>query len=106
MTFRKLGWVIGAVALNGCDKAPAPAGPETGVQLYDYHCADCHRGGGEGIFLKGVPQIRYTQLTQAELVGLIMDHNRPDESRMPHFEITEGQAEAIALHILDNLGSD
>jgi mono/diheme cytochrome c family protein len=79
---------------------------KTGEQLYNYYCAECHRGSGDGTFLKGVPPIRQTGLTYRELADLILGHRRGDGSRMPEFEISQQQAEAIAIHIRRKLRAD
>lgn len=92
--------------LQGCGKDAPPPELKTGEQFYNYYCAECHQGSGDGTFLKGVPPIRYTERTYRQLVNLIMGHNRPESSRMPQFEISQRHAEAIAIHIRRKLRTD
>ncbi len=35
---------------------------ETGKQLYDYHCLECHRSNGAGMMIKGVSQNRMKEI--------------------------------------------
>lgn len=98
--------LLGSGLVGACGKDPAPPHLKTGEQLYDHYCAECHQGSGDGTFLKGVPPLRYTSLTYRELAHLILGHNRPSDSSMPEFEITQQQAEAIAIHVRRKLRSD
>ena len=98
--------LVGSGLIGACGKEAAPPHVTNGEQLYNYYCAECHRGRGDGTFLKGVPPVRYTSLTYRELVQLILGHNRPDDSRMPEFEISQQQAEAIAIYIRQELRND
>ena len=95
-----------AALLQGCGEDGPPPELRTGAQLYNYYCAECHQGSGDGTFLKGVPPIRYTDRTYRELVEVIMGHNRPQKSRMPQFDISKQHAEAIAIHIRRKLRAD
>lgn len=98
--------VLGAGMIAACGKESAPPNVRTGEQLYGYYCAECHKGSGEATFLKGVPPLRTTALTYRELVSLILGHSRSDSSRMPEFEISRQQAEAIAIYIRRRLRTD
>lgn len=98
--------VLGAGLVAACGEEPAPPQAKTGDQLYNYHCAECHLGNGDGTFLKGVPPVRYTRLTYRELVSLILGHSRSNDSRMPDFEISKQQAEAIAIYVRRRLRAD
>jgi mono/diheme cytochrome c family protein len=98
--------LLGTSLLGACEKEPAPPHVKTGEQLYNYYCAECHQGSGDGTFLKGVPPVRYTNLTYRELAHLILGHSRADSSRMPEFEISKQQADAIAIYVRRRLRAD
>ena len=77
-----------------------------GEQLYDHHCARCHRGQGDGTFMLGVPPVRYTTLSYRELVDRIRGHARPPGSRMPAFSrMPKTEAEAIAIYLRRKLAA-
>ena len=73
---------------------------QTGEQLYLHHCGACHQGGGDGVFMRGVPPVRYTSLTYRQLVDHIRGYSRRQGSRMPVFStMPKAEAEKIALYI-------
>ena len=79
----------------------------TGQQLYEHHCGACHQGGGDGAFLRGVPPVRFTTLTYAELVDHIRGYSRPTGTRMPLFStMPREEAEKIAIYVRQKLKLD
>lgn len=97
---------LACVLLAACG-GPDPAGLERGEDLYQALCADCHRGDGDGDFLKGVPPIRYTNLGYRELVELIRGHGREQDTRMPLFaDLPQAKAEAIAVYVRQRIAND
>ena len=100
--------LVCAAALAACSGTDDHVHPQLvdGEQLYDFHCAGCHRGEGEGIFLLGVPPLKYTTLSYRELVSRIRGHAREPGSRMPRFTtMPKAEAEAIAIYLRRRLGS-
>jgi len=67
----------------------------TGKQLFNYHCAGCHKDTGKGQFLKGIPSNRNTVLSSAQIIHKIST-NDGEEVKMPSFP-KMSQAEAIAI---------
>ena len=97
---------LASVLLAACG-GPDPVGLERGEDLYRALCADCHRGAGDGNFLKGVPPIRYTSLDYRELVELIQGHGREQDSRMPVFaDLPRAKAEAVAVYVRQHIAND
>jgi mono/diheme cytochrome c family protein len=97
---------LASVVLAACG-GPDPAGLERGEDLYRALCADCHRGAGDGSFLKGVPPIRYTSLDYQELVELIRGHGREQDSRMPVFaDLPQAKVAAIAVYVRQQIAND
>lgn len=95
-------WLLYVGLLPACTDRDDHAHPQlkTGKQLYDHHCAACHRGEGEGSLLRGVPPVSYTDLTLRKMVDLIRGHTRAQGSRMPSFaNMPTREAEAIAVYI-------
>lgn len=72
---------------------------KTGKQLYDYHCAGCHREDGSGLFLKGVPANRDTDLSAWQIMHKVKEGEEGD-TRMPVFaRMPEQEATRIALYL-------
>lgn len=73
----------------------------TGEQLYNHHCAECHREDGTGILFKSLPANILTQKSPKEIVTYITtdsNHNR----LMPSFNtMPDGEAELITKHLLN-----
>jgi len=60
--------ILSSVLLAGCSK-DIHDHPDlvTGKQLFEYHCSGCHKSTGTGIFLKGVPANKNTDLTRGQI---------------------------------------
>jgi len=67
----------------------------TGEQLFNYHCAGCHKNTGKGKFLKGIPANRNTVLSSAQIIHKI-NANDGEDLKMPSFP-KMSQAEAVAI---------
>ncbi|MCV6589056.1 MAG: cytochrome c [Marinobacterium sp.] len=92
--------ILSLAGLTGCGEAetPPPASA-SGQQLFDHHCAGCHRPQGTGNFLKGIPANALTDMDVDDIVSLIRngDVSKP---KMPAFpELSRYQAERIVLHM-------
>jgi mono/diheme cytochrome c family protein len=71
----------------------------TGKQLYDFHCAPCHKEDGRGVFLKGVPPNWNTKLSVWEIIHKTESGNGI-KSKMPKFEaMPDGEAAKIAIYL-------
>lgn len=93
--------LLGACEQDGAQDAALAAGE----RLYQRHCAGCHRGAGEGDFLRGVPPVRYSTLGQAEMAALILGHGRVEGAQMPTFSrLPQADAAAIAGYVRHGLG--
>ena len=88
--------------MTACDRVDHHDHPQlkTGEQFYDYHCASCHRGSGEGAIMEGVPAVKYTSMKIRDIVEHIRGHGRADDTRMPTFsDMSVYEAERIAVYI-------
>lgn len=92
--------VLLSVVLVGCGKSePPPKSSASGAQLFDHYCVSCHKAGGTGNFLKGIPANALTRLGPDEVVDLIRKGN-PEKPKMPVFSnLSRYQAERITLHL-------
>lgn len=93
------------VMLSGCsvDQHDHPE-LTSGQQLFDFHCAPCHKKDGTGIFLKGVPPNRDTDLSVWEIIHKT-EKGSGDNSKMPRFQsMPDEEAAKIAIY-LKQLGS-
>ena len=55
---------LGSIFLTGCSRdLHDHPGLVTGKQLFEHHCAECHKTSGMGTFLKGVPANKDTKLS-------------------------------------------
>lgn len=64
---------------------------KTGRELFDYHCAPCHKADGSGVFLKGVPANRHTDLSVLQVMHKVQSASggkkaMPVFARMPQQE--------------------
>ena len=98
--------LITVLCLAACSDEPPPKAGATGEELYGYYCAACHRAEGTGAFLNGVPSVRYNTLSARELSDLIHGHNRPANSKMPVFEISQSDGLKIGRYVHDQLGKE
>ncbi len=71
----------------------------TGEELYNHHCAECHREDGTGILFDSLPANILTQKSPQEIITYITtdsNHNR----LMPAFNtMPPGEAELITKHL-------
>lgn len=71
----------------------------SGKQLYEYHCVGCHKEDGSGLFLKGVPANRDTDLSVWQIVHKVKKGTE-DEGKMPVFvRMPRQEASQIALYL-------
>ncbi len=88
------------IALSGCS-GESHDHPErvTGEQLFNYHCAGCHKTSGSGNFLKGIPASKDTYLTRLQIAHKLKSDGS-DGSKMPGFpNMSEAEAEKIASYV-------
>ncbi len=88
------------VAMTGCS-ADNHDHPDlvTGHQLFEYHCAPCHKADGSGVFLKGVPANRDTELSVWQIIHKVQDGSE-EKSQMPNFsKMPEQEAAKIAIYL-------
>ena len=94
--------IVCLLILAGCDQVDVHDHPQlkTGEQLYNHHCASCHRQSGDGAFLDHVPAVKYTPMKIREIVDHIRGHGRADDTRMPRFsDMSVHEADRIAVYI-------
>lgn len=96
---RALVVMLGCLVLSACADDKPPTHTRSGEELYNFYCAPCHKGSGDGVFLKGVPPVRHTELSYRQMVDRIKGYNKRKDSRMPAFDLTTKQAESIALYV-------
>lgn len=100
MNKRSVSLVVSVLVLAGCSTDEHDH-PElvSGKQLYDYHCAPCHKEDGSGTFLKGAPANRDTDLSVWQIIHKVQSGTE-GKSRMPSFEKMPAQeATRIALYL-------
>ena len=98
---RRYSWILlCSLVLAGCGESePPPAASASGEQLFNHHCAACHRPEGTGNFLKGIPANALTRMNIDEVVSLIRKGD-PDKPKMPAFpQLSQNQSERIARHM-------
>ena len=71
----------------------------TGQELFKEHCSGCHQQDGQGLFLKGYPAIKSTQMDTWQITHKI--RGKETEGRnMPSFpDMTEAEATKIANYV-------
>lgn len=98
--------IILAVVLSGCG-ADQHDHPDlvTGQALFEYHCAPCHKADGSGVFLKGAPANRDTDLSVWQIIHKVQQ-GTDEKSAMPSFEkMPQQEAAKIAVY-LKQLGKE
>ena len=71
----------------------------TGEQLFNYHCASCHKPGGQGNFLKGVPANKGTDLSIFQIAHKVQS-GAGENSAMPVFAgMSYDEARKIAAYV-------
>ncbi|MEH6651450.1 MAG: cytochrome c [Motiliproteus sp.] len=93
--FYRLSSFLFIVFLAGCSGDDSHDHPDlvTGQQLFDHHCAGCHKNTGRGNFLKGVPANQDTALSSGDIEHKIRTEGAEG---MPSFP-TMGEAEAAKI---------
>lgn len=90
-------------SLQACSDNHAHKASITGKELFEEHCAGCHKASGEGKFLKGVPPNKYTDLTTEELINKIIK-NSENKTKMKVFKsMPKQEAHIIALYVKNTL---
>ncbi|GAA5315226.1 MAG: hypothetical protein AseanaTS_04300 [Candidatus Pelagadaptatus aseana] len=81
MLIRTLTLIATVALLAGCNTKSISTTAEnlTGQDLFEMHCAQCHKASGAGNFLKGVPSVALTDLTEHEISEQILK----GKNRMP-----------------------
>ncbi len=70
----------------------------TGQQLFEYHCARCHKETGTGNFLKGIRPNKGTRLTIYQIAQKI--YVEEETSKMPSFpNMSAKEAAKIASYL-------
>ena len=70
----------------------------TGKSLFEEHCSTCHRQDGNGMFLKGYPPIRSTEMDSWQISHKI--RGEEEGRNMPSFsDMTEAEATKIANYV-------
>jgi len=93
--------VLAAVVILGACSRDMHDHPEliSGQQLFDYHCAGCHKASGKGKFLKGVPANKGTELSRLQVRHKITSGGS-DKDKMPVFEsMTATEARTIVNYL-------
>ena len=96
----KLGWIVLISFLLSACGEDAHHHPQltSGKELFEYHCASCHKQNGKGNFLKGVPANIGTSLEQWQLMHKIKQGEK--NSKMPVFKsMSQSEARKIANYI-------
>ncbi|MDT7042778.1 cytochrome c [Candidatus Nitronereus thalassa] len=100
---RILFWIGACIMISayGCsgEQHDHPDGT-TGEQLYNLHCAECHREDGTGILFDSLPANILTQKSPEEIVRYITtDSNH--QRLMPAFKtMPSEEAELITQHLM------
>jgi len=92
--------IISLFFIVGCHKDEHDH-PEltTGKQLFEFHCSPCHRQDGKGMFLKGYPPIRNTELFSWQLSHKIR-REESEARKMPSFKkMPISEANLIAKYL-------
>jgi mono/diheme cytochrome c family protein len=72
---------------------------KTGKELFEHHCAPCHQQDGKGMFLKGFPAIKNTQLDAWQISHKIRGEEA-EGRKMPSFaQMSEAEALLISNYI-------
>lgn len=91
------------IGLSGCWRGDVHDHPDlvAGKQLFEYHCAECHKSNGNGEFLKGVPANKNARLSAHQLTHKIRGED-VDVMKMPHFHnMSEDEADKISSYVKD-----
>lgn len=74
----------------------------TGEELYNYHCAACHKENGMGMFLKGIPANVKTSKNHREVILHIKKGTQSNQYKMPVYtDMPDAEAYIIANHVLE-----
>lgn len=91
-----------ATALTACGEDSLPKNAN-GKELFNHHCAGCHKASGKGSFMKGIPANNNTQLKERDIVRLIR-YGHGEKPGMPVLgHISQKDATLIAGYVKDQL---
>lgn len=76
---------------------------KSGQQLFEFHCAGCHQADGSGVFIKGVPANRDTDLSSLQIVHKLQSGSEK-KTKMPVFEKMPQQEASKIARYLKQLG--
>jgi|GEM_PF-1312656 len=76
---------------------------ESGEQLYNHHCAGCHKKSGAGNVIKGIPPVLYSKLSLSDMRKFITIGLEGSEHEHPvHFKtMPKDEARKIIRHVHD-----
>lgn len=76
-----------------------PDASSSGEELYNYHCASCHKKSGDGKFLMRIPANKMTGMSKADVTTLIKN-GHSSKRKMPPIEgISYSQARKITNYL-------
>lgn len=94
--------VSSALMLSACGdhNVATPEELTAGQEIYEYHCATCHKKNGVGNFRLGAPDIRNTKLSKKQIVAKVQGHMANEETRMPAMDkLTKDNLKKIASYV-------
>jgi len=91
------------LTLVGCDK-DIHNHPHlvTGKQLFEHHCATCHRETGTGDFLKGVRANKDTKLSMRQIAHKVRK-SESEKRKMPLFPMMSTEEVALIANYVKRL---
>lgn len=97
--------LISLVLLSACTQKDTHSHPEniTAKELYELHCANCHKKTGKGKFLKGIPPNLFTELTLNQLVEKIKKGEQHHSNMTVYKTMSDEEARKIAMYLLTSL---
>ena len=97
--------LISLLFLSACSQKDTHSHPEniTAKELYDLHCASCHKKTGKGKFLKGIPPNLSTALTLNQLVKKIRKGEQHSSNMTVYKTMSDEEARKIAMYLLTAL---
>ncbi len=85
------------VLLAACSGKPDDF--SSGEELYNYHCAGCHKKSGDGKFLMRIPANKMTRISKADVTSLIKNGHSLKPKMPPIEGISYSQAQKITDHL-------
>jgi len=98
-------FIFALLLLSACTNDDAHNHPNniSAKELYELHCAGCHKKLGQGKFLKGIPPNRYTQLTISEIVKKIKTGEQHQSDMKVFNNMEQQEAKRIAIYLLEHI---